>query len=216
MHSLGLLFMSMLLPLLEKQKLNLNTHTPPSSAAVLLAITEENKPKLLLTKRAQGLNAHAGEVSLPGGKREKSDTSNVSVALRETYEETGIHPHQVTLLGELPMQRSRSGLMVQPVVGLIAPNLTLVPEPSEIERLFWADLTTLVNQPVEPYAITYKGVKLNTPSFNIAGEVVWGLTGRILTSLLTQVYGRKLAWSYILKPSWRQIIQQHKLDTNNT
>jgi 8-oxo-dGTP pyrophosphatase MutT (NUDIX family) len=51
-------------------------------------------------------------VSFPGGKRDPSDTSNIVVALREAQEETALNPFDVKLLGDLPIQRARSGLSV--------------------------------------------------------------------------------------------------------
>lgn len=167
-------------------------------AAVLLAITNEANPRLLLTRRAQHLKSHAGEVSFPGGKREPLDTTNASVALRETHEETGISPDHVRLLGELPTQKSKSGFLVAPVVGLIQPNLELVPEAGEIERIFWGDMMHFNQDNIIPHHIRYKGMPIKTPSFVVDGEVVWGLTGRILVSLLNEVFDKNIKWPYVL------------------
>ncbi len=91
-------------------------------AVVLIAITNENNPKVLLTRRSIHMNNHAGKFLFPGGKRDPSDTSNIVVALREAQEETALNPFDVQLLGDLPMQRARSGLSVKPIVGLIPPG----------------------------------------------------------------------------------------------
>ena len=53
------------------------------------------------------LKNHGGEVSFPGGKRDRGDTSNIVVALREAQEETALNPFDVELMGDLPMQRAK-------------------------------------------------------------------------------------------------------------
>ena len=64
-------------------------------AAVLLGITDEDAPKVLLTKRSSALRHHPGQISFPGGKHEASDNSLLDTALRETEEEIGILQQQV-------------------------------------------------------------------------------------------------------------------------
>lgn len=178
--------------------------TPIADASILVAITEEAKPRLLLTRRATHLNSHAGEVSCAGGKFETGDGNNVVTALREACEETALPPSCVKIIGQLPPQLSKSGLSVRPIVALIDPDLVLVPELGEIARIFWADFTALIHQPVEEYQIRYpiQGAMttLVTPSFVIDGETVWGLTGRVIASLLEVGFDRKLDWYYRLDP----------------
>ncbi|KAF7276534.1 hypothetical protein GWI33_010107, partial [Rhynchophorus ferrugineus] len=99
-------------PLIEQlqQNLSFQQKAKAADAAVLIAITQEQNPQVLLTRRAAQMRHHAGEVSFPGGKRERGDTSNIVVALREAQEETALNPFDVHLLGELPVQKSRAGI----------------------------------------------------------------------------------------------------------
>ena len=106
-----------------------------ADAAVLIALTNEDDPRILLSKRSGTLKHHAGEVSLPGGKRDLSDTSNIAVALREAWEETALDPFSVRLIGELPTQTARNGLKVKPIVGIIPAEVPLVAQPDEIEKI---------------------------------------------------------------------------------
>lgn len=174
--------------------------TPIADASVLVAITHERHPKLLLTRRAAHMNSHAGEVSCVGGKYETNDGNNVVTALREACEETALPPDKVQLLGQLPIQTSKSGMSVRPIVGLIAPGLVLVPEMGEIARIFWADFESLLTQPTTEYAIEYKIQEqietILTPSWQVDGETVWGLTGRVIASLLETGFDRQLEWYY--------------------
>ncbi len=174
--------------------------TPIADASILVAITHERKPKILLTRRAAHMNSHAGEVSCAGGKHEIGDGNNVVTALREACEETALPPNKVQLLGQLPIQTSKSGMSVRPIVALIAPGLVLVPEVGEISRIFWADLESLVNQPTVEYAVEYKmqeqTATILTPSWQVDGETVWGLTGRVIANLLETGFDRQLEWYY--------------------
>ena len=133
-----------------QQSLRFSRRTQPAQAAVLIAITNESSPKVLLTRRSAYLNNHAGEVSFPGGKRDPNDTSNIVVALREAQEETALNPFDVQLLGELPMQKARNGMLVKPVVGLIPPQVELIAQPTEIDRIFFASLQKLMDAPPIP------------------------------------------------------------------
>jgi 8-oxo-dGTP pyrophosphatase MutT (NUDIX family) len=174
--------------------------TPIADASILVAITHERRPKLLLTRRAAHMNSHAGEVSCVGGKHDRGDGNNVVTALREACEETALPPNKVQLLGQLPIQTSKSGMSVRPIVALIAPGLVLVPEVGEISRIFWADLESLVTQPTVEYEIEYKMQEqmatILTPSWQVDGETVWGLTGRVIANLLETGFDRQLEWYY--------------------
>lgn len=174
--------------------------TPIADASVLVAITHERHPKLLLTRRAAHMNSHAGEVSCVGGKYDISDGNNVITALREACEETALPPDKVQLLGQLPIQMSKSGMSVRPIVALIAPGLILVPELGEISRIFWADFESLLTQPTVEYAVEYtmqdQTATMLTPSWQVDGETVWGLTGRVIASLLETGFDRQLDWYY--------------------
>ncbi len=126
-----------------QERLKFDRRTRPAEAAVLVALTREAVPRIVLTRRSLQLKQHAGEVSFPGGKREPGDTSNIVVALRESHEEIGLDPFAVHLLGSLPAQRARSGIWVRPIVGLIDPDTPLQAQPDEIDRIFWVSLQQL-------------------------------------------------------------------------
>lgn len=179
--------------------------TPIADASVLVAITNEKKPKLLLTRRAAHMKSHAGEISCVGGKYEEADGNNVVTALREACEETALPPDKVQIIGQLPIQTSKSGMSVRPIVALITPGLVLVPELAEISRIFWADFETLITQPTSEYAIEYTMLgqtsTIVTPSWEVEGEIVWGLTGMLIANLLKTGFDRQLDWYYRMQES---------------
>jgi len=188
-------------PILHRleQGLSFAPRPRPADASVLLALTDEADPKILLTRRSTRLKSHAGEVSFPGGKRDASDTSNIVVALREAQEETGLDPFSVRLLGELPSQRARSGIRVKPIVGIIPPAPILIAQPDEIDRLFFVRLSELMYRRPEPYSVTFNGRELQVPSFQVENEVVWGLTGRILVAMFERGLGHRIDWPLLMR-----------------
>lgn len=183
---------------------------PLPQACVLIVITDELDPRLLLTRRSNHLNSHAGEVSLVGGKRDEMDTSSADVALREAYEEVGLHGTNVDILGYLPMQISKKGLLVRPVVASISPDVveTLTPSEDEIARLFWLPFDVLYRTPVDfvfDRQITNSTAKMHTPAWvydcddDGTPEVIWGLTGRILSSFMEIGFGMGHEWYYRMR-----------------
>lgn len=187
----------MLIQQLE-QRLRFAKHKQDAHAAVLIAITQEEDPKVLLTRRALCLNSHAGEVAFPGGKRDPTDSSNIAAALREAWEETALNPYDVNVIGDLPMEKVRSGLTVKPIVGIIPAAPKLIPQPTEIDRIFFASLQELMVTQPEPHKVQYAQQSLYFPSFHIENEVIWGLTARILISLFQYGFNLEKAWPLLI------------------
>lgn len=181
-----------------QQHLRFSKRKQKADAAVLIAITNEADPKILFTRRSLYMNNHAGEVSFPGGKRDETDTSNIVVALREAWEETALNPFDVTLLGDLPIERSRSGIHVRPVVGLIPPDVKLVPQPTEIDRIFFVSIRELMQTRPSPYEVRLAKQSIYFPSLRVQNEVIWGLTARILMSLFEYGFKYKKKWPFLM------------------
>lgn len=192
---------------LLQQRLRFSKKIQHAHASVLIAITNEDDPKILLTRRSLYMNNHAGEVSFPGGKRDPNDTSNIAVALREAWEETALNPFDVTLLGDLPMERAKSGLLVKPVVGLIPPQVRLIAQPTEIDRIFFASVKDLMYSNPAPYEVRLARQSIYFPSIRVENEVVWGLTARILISLFRYGLNYRKSWPFLLNsPSFKSTL----------
>lgn len=173
----------------------------PPQACVQIVITDEPNPRLLLTRRSARLSSHAGEVSFVGGKRDDTDKSSVETALREAYEEVGLDRADTQILGYLPMQISKKGLLVRPVVVCISPCVVdrLMPSEDEIDRLFWLPFAVLQTAPTNHIfdrELPNQTTKLHTPAWIYDDEVIWGLTGRILASLMEIGFGVRYEWYY--------------------
>jgi 8-oxo-dGTP pyrophosphatase MutT (NUDIX family) len=158
-------------------------------AAVLMAVTDEPMPRLILTRRANHLSSHGGEVAFPGGKRDAEDTSVIATALRESREEVGLPESAVQVIGQLDVFTSRVGLRVQPIVGKVPADVMLTASPEEIESIFLVPLDFfLTEKPAYTYKFRFLGNELTVPSFNYGDYVIWGLTAFMIVDLMNRVY----------------------------
>jgi 8-oxo-dGTP pyrophosphatase MutT (NUDIX family) len=163
----------------------------PVPAAVLLPLfLKEGEWHLLFTKRASRLTHHSGEISFPGGVCDPCDRDSRATALRETWEEVGIAPGDVEVLGELDDCHSRYNYLVTPVVGLFPSNYQLIVNDQEIERIIEVPLSHF-GKPgvfrVEDWQ--WQGAR-RAMYFYIHGEdEIWGLTARILKQFLDIMSG---------------------------
>ncbi|HEV2610591.1 MAG TPA: CoA pyrophosphatase, partial [Noviherbaspirillum sp.] len=105
----------------------------PTPAAVLMPIVlRSHGPTMLLTQRTAHLHDHAGQVSLPGGRVDKTDSSATSTALRETEEEVGLDRRHIEVLGTLPDYFTGTGFRITPVVALVQPPFELQADTFEV------------------------------------------------------------------------------------
>lgn len=154
-------------------------------AAILVPIVEQHRqPHFLLTLRTHHVATHKGQVSFPGGMFDVADVSLGFTALRETQEELGIPPTQIEVLGQFHDYLAVTDVLVTPFVGFIEAGARLSPNPREVEKV--------LNVPLEFFRRTKPRSELviwhHQPSplyfYDYAGEVVWGLTARIIKEFL--------------------------------
>lgn len=168
-----------------------------ADAAVLMAMTKEDIPRLILTQRAAHLKSHAGEVAFPGGKRDNTDSSLIYTALREAQEEIALNPQDVEVVGELGIFTSKIGIKVKPIIGLLDAMPQLTPSPDEIDSIFTVPLDVFLEQkPNYQHKIKYMGLSIPVPSFNYQGYVIWGLTGFMIVEFMRRVYDADIDWRW--------------------
>lgn len=85
----------------------------------------------LLCRRAAGLNRHASQWALPGGRLDEGETPVVA-ALRELDEELGVTLGADAVLGLLDDYPTRSGYVITPVVVWAGGRAEMRPEPGEV------------------------------------------------------------------------------------
>ena len=155
------------------------------SAAVLVpVIGREQEPTILLTKRSDDLNHHAGQVSFPGGRHEESDLNMIDTALRETEEEIGLDRDAVEVIGELPTYETRTGFSVKPIVGLIKPPIELNIDSKEVADVFEIPLSFVLDRKNhERHSREWQNTMRNFYVFPHPKYYIWGATAGMLVNL---------------------------------
>jgi len=160
-------------------------------AAVLIPLVEHQAGlTVLLTRRADTLRAHTGQVAFPGGRCDAGETP-WETALREAQEEVGLDPGRVTLAGLSTRYQTLSGFDITPVVGFVKPGARYRPNPDEVADVFETPLDILMDlnnyerrsrempdgQTRYYYALPYRG------------QLIWGVTAGMLRILYERLYG---------------------------
>ncbi len=155
------------------------------AAAVLIPIFDApSGPELLLTRRADHLRSHAGQISFPGGRLEQQDQSFAEAALREAEEEISLPVDKVDVLGCMDDYFTISGFRVTPVVGLIREPVVLTADPSEVAEIIRVPLRQLLKPDVfQLIEHPYGEVTRSYYSTHYKQYHIWGVTAGILMGL---------------------------------
>lgn len=173
---------------------NPNPYDARKGSVLILLYPFKSYVFLSFIRRAANGGSHSGQMALPGGKYDKEDGTLYNTALRETEEEIGIPPADVTIIGELTqLYIPPSNFAVLPVVGYITYRPDFNINPSEVQRIIEMDLADLCNpknQLVEDVIIN--DVLLEAPFYNANGHHIWGATAMIISEFLEVVKATKL------------------------
>jgi 8-oxo-dGTP pyrophosphatase MutT (NUDIX family) len=155
-------------------------------AAVLVPLIDrDSQLHLVLTRRTETLRDHPGQISFPGGRIEEGDEGPGAAALRETAEELGVAPESVDLIGYLPTQPVISGYAVTPVVGFIAPDASLRPDPVEVASVIEVPLDFFLRRSNEKWGWrTVAAIDFRVVEYRFGDERIWGATAQIINSLV--------------------------------
>ena len=159
------------------------------AAAVLVPlVARPDGPRVLLTKRTDHLQAHAGQISFPGGRIDPEDRDAEAAALREAEEEVGLTPQAVTLLGRLDTYLTRTGFEVTPVVGWIDTVPPLVADPFEVAEIFEVPLAFFL-QPENRRLMSrsFEGKERHFYAFPFGDYFIWGATAGMLNNLVERL-----------------------------
>ncbi|TXE13386.1 NUDIX hydrolase [Algoriphagus aquimarinus] len=164
-------------------------------AVLILLYPYKNKAFFPLIKRPVYQGVHSGQIAFPGGKMEEEDEDEVDTALREAWEEVGIMPEQVKLIGRMSdLFIPTSNFLVSPVLGYSEVVPEFVPEEKEVARIIQAAVSTLYEPSIRKQKILEfsNNFRLDTPYFEVDQEMVWGATAMILSELLQILENGKL------------------------
>jgi 8-oxo-dGTP pyrophosphatase MutT (NUDIX family) len=165
-------------------------HGVYTPAAVLVAITDRAEPGLLLTVRQPHLKRHAGQIAFPGGRVDPEDRDIVATALREAQEEIGLDPTLVDVVGTSDLYRIGTGFVVTPVVGVIPPDLPLVPHEGEVAAVFETPLAFLLASGNHvPQSVMFEGRERHFHEITWEDRRIWGATAAMIINLGARLKG---------------------------
>lgn len=160
-------------------------------AVLALLYPKNNEPHVALMLRNTYKGTHSGQVSFPGGKRERSDRDLTETALREAHEEMNIRPSEVTVMGAMSkVYIPPSRFLVSPFVGFSKRRPDFKPDPLEVAEIIEAPLHLILEAKSikeKPIFVQVTNSELDVKYFDILGHTVWGATAMMLKELAEMI-----------------------------
>lgn len=156
-------------------------------AAVSVIIRDRRYPSVLLIKRAERSDdPWSGQIAFPGGKMQPGDETAKDTAIRETMEEVGFDLGVAAeFLGYANVTTTHTGTMdVVPSVFILKEGVEIKPN-EEVASYRWVDLGDLLGPEAQStHKFSFQGREVELPAYAVGDYIVWGLTHRILSSIL--------------------------------
>ncbi len=164
-------------------------------ASVLIPVFETgNGAKVLFTERTHKVEHHKGQISFPGGAIEPDDKDYEETALRESFEEVGLLPDDVKVLGRLDDELTiASNFIVHPFVGTIPHPYDFQVNQDEVERIISVPLGLFFeeNSGQHPRAIEFEDFTYRGPAYRYKDITIWGATAKIMHKFIFLLTGNK-------------------------
>jgi len=156
------------------------------AAVLILLYPINNELHTLFIQRPEYNGVHSGQISFPGGKKEKGDSNITDTALRETCEEIGICDEELIILGTLtPLFIPVSNIEVIPVVASCIKRPYIKPDRDEVVFVIEARLADFFNHGIVKHkSMVVRGEELDVKYYDYQGKVIWGATAMMLHELL--------------------------------
>lgn len=165
----------------ERRELPLDGNLP--AAVALPLVSAPDGLSVLFTVRTAHVEQHKGEISFPGGRVDPGDVDTLATALRETWEEVGVQPEDLTVLGLLDDFVSITGYRVTPyVVHLARADYPFVAAPMEVAEILLVPLRHLLDR--SNYYVVELPQRGSIHHFRWGAYLIWGLTAAMLKHLL--------------------------------
>lgn len=163
------------------------------AAAVLVPIVlHDSGANVLLTRRTDHLNDHAGQIAFPGGRLDPEDAGPRDAALRETREEIGLASKQIEIVSQLDIYVTRTGFEVTPLVGLVKPPIDLKADPFEVAEIFEVPLNYFLEEGSrQVHSRVWRGQERRFFVYPYKDYYIWGATAGMLNNLAEWLEDRR-------------------------
>ncbi len=186
----------------QNHSLFIGEETAFRSAVLIPLVQVEGEWHVLFEVRSFHLRSQPGDISFPGGRIDPTDPSPLAAALRETYEELGVDPKTVHVIGELSPFIVFSSFVIYPFAAAVDYNQIIHSyNKEEVEEVFTVPVEWLLNY--EPYMHLISFEPVPSPDFpfekirngaqyrwrtraleewfyDYGKYTIWGITARIL------------------------------------
>ena len=160
------------------------------AGVLLLLYRKEDEYCILLNKRTEWVEDHKGEIAFPGGRKDESDRTVRETALRETYEEMGISPEDVQVLGELDNVPTASDYLISTLVGTIPYPYRFKPSAREVAEVLEVPISLLRDRSSHrEEARLVDGRLVRATAYSYRGHLIFGATAQVLGQFLTVIDG---------------------------
>ncbi len=160
-------------------------------AAVLVPVVDRGRDAtLLLTRRADTLRKHSGQIAFPGGAIDAEDGTAEQAALREAHEEIGLAAERAEIIGHMPHYLTGSGFSITPVLAVVNTPLDLRLNPDEVADIFEVPLSFLMNPANHRReSRLFNGKERFYYAMPYQERFIWGITAGIIRGLYERLYG---------------------------
>lgn len=194
--------------LIQNQPLFIGEDTAMRSAVLIPLVKIKEEWHVLFEVRSLTMRRQPGDISFPGGRIDPTDASPIDAAIRETHEELGIEPDEITVIGQMSVFIPTSSFVVYPFVATIDNYLTYSLNKDEVEEIFTIPVKWLLNYepylhkvPVQPMPLTdfpyekiangdqyqWRARDIEEWFYDYEQYTVWGLTARILKHFIDTI-----------------------------
>ena len=160
------------------------------AAVLVLFFERDGELRIVFTRRTDRVLHHKGQISFPGGAKDPEDRDLETTALRETWEEIGVPPDSIEILGALDDSVVVTGFVVTPYVGWARGPIEFRPNAEEAEEIIEVPVSFLADHSryrVEPRE--YEGRTYQTTYLDFGAHIIWGATGGILRRFVEEILG---------------------------
>ncbi|KGF67994.1 DNA mismatch repair protein MutT [Hoeflea sp. BAL378] len=159
-------------------------------AAVLVPVIDDGPDaRVILTRRAVAMRRHSGQVAFPGGAIDPEDASPEIAAMREAEEEIGLDRRFVEPVGRLPAYMTTTGFHITPILAVVRPGYTIVPNPAEVDAVFETPLSFLMNPENHlRESRVWEGIERHYYAMPFGEYRIWGVTAGIIRTMYERLY----------------------------